>query len=143
MGHHAAKLDPLEMAERTPVPALELNYHHLSDADRSRKFFASTSFNGPEMTLDEIYQSLRKTYCGSIGIEYMHISNTEEVEWIQQRMESVHGRLNLNADKKVQILKDLIAADGLERYLGTRYVGTKKVLFGRRRFINSHDEGNY
>ncbi|AWN75672.1 2-oxoglutarate dehydrogenase E1 component [Legionella anisa] len=126
LGHHAAKLDPLEMTERSPVPALELEYHHLSDVDRNRKFFAGTTFNGPEMTLDEIYQALRETYCGSIGIEYMHISNTEEIEWLQERMESVRGRPNLDKEKKLQILKDLIAADGLERYLGTRYVGQKR-----------------
>lgn len=126
MGHHAARLDPLEMAERIPVPALELDYHHLSDVDKSRKFFAGTTFNGPEMTLDEIYQALRETYCGSIGIEYMHISDTKEIEWLQQRMESVRGRPTLDTSKKIEILKDLIAADGLERYLGTRYVGQKR-----------------
>ncbi|MBI2786950.1 MAG: 2-oxoglutarate dehydrogenase E1 component [Legionella longbeachae] len=125
-GHHAAKLDPLEMTERTPIPALELDYHHLSDVDRNRKFFAGTTFNGSEMTLDEIYQALHESYCGSIGIEYMHISDTEEIEWLQGRMESVRGRPNFDAEKKLEILKDLIAADGLERYLGTRYVGQKR-----------------
>jgi 2-oxoglutarate dehydrogenase E1 component len=126
LGHHAAKLDPLEMVARTPVPALELDYHNLSDIDKSRKFFSGTTFNGPEMTLDEIYQALRETYSGSIGIEYMHISDTEETEWLQQRMETVRGRPVLNTAKKLEILKDLIAADGLERYLGTRYVGQKR-----------------
>lgn len=126
MGHHAAKLDPLEMTERLPVPALELDYHHLSDVDRNRKFFAGTTFHGSEMTLDELYQALRETYCGSIGIEYMHISNTKETEWLQERMESVRARPTLDAEKKIEILKDLIAADGLERYLGTRYVGQKR-----------------
>ncbi|MGL5741171.1 MAG: 2-oxoglutarate dehydrogenase E1 component [Legionella sp.] len=126
LGHHAAQLDPLEMTERMSVPALELDYHHLSEADKSRKFFAGTTFNGPEMTLDEIYRALRETYCGSIGIEYMHISDTEETEWLQKRMESVRGRPTFSATKKLEILKDLIAADGLERYLGTRYVGQKR-----------------
>lgn len=126
LGHHAAKLDPLEMTERAPVPALDLAFHHLSNVDKTRKFFAGTSFNGPEMTLEEIYKALRETYCGSIGIEYMHISNTEETEWLQKSMESVHGKPTFTAEKKREILKDLIAADGLERYLGTRYVGQKR-----------------
>lgn len=126
LGHHAAKLDPLEMSQRLPVPALELDYHHLSEVDKNRKFFSGTSFNGPEMTLDEIQQALRETYCGSIGIEYMHISNAEEIEWLQNRMESVHGRATFDAETKRALLKDLIAADGLERYLGTRYVGQKR-----------------
>jgi len=126
LGHHAARLDPLEMIERLPVPRLELAYHHLADVDKNRKFFAGTSFNGPQLTLAEIYQALRQTYCGSIGIEYMHISDTVETTWLQNKMESVRGRPVFDATKKLEILKDLIAADGLERYLGTRYVGQKR-----------------
>lgn len=136
LGHHAAKLDPLEMAERVHVPNLELNYHHLSDADLNRSFYAGKNFNGSEMPLAEIYQALRATYCGSIGIEYMHISNNEETEWLQERMESVRGRPRFDAQKKRNILNDLIAADGLERYLGTRYVGQKRFsLEGGDAFI--------
>ena len=126
LGHHAAKLDPLEMTERLPVSSLELAYHHLDKTDKNRKFFAGTSFNGPEMSLGDIYQALRETYCGSIGIEYMHISDIKETEWLQHRMESVRGQPAFNAAKKLDILKDLIAADGLERYLGTKYVGQKR-----------------
>lgn len=135
-GHHAAKLDPLEMAERVQVPSLELNYHNLSDADLNRSFYAGKNFNGSEMPLAEIYQALRATYCGSIGIEYMHISNIEETEWLQQKLETVRGRPNFDTEKKRQILRDLIAADGLERYLGTRYVGQKRFsLEGGDAFI--------
>lgn len=125
-GHHAAKLDPLEMAERIHVPSLELGYHQLSDADMDRQFFAGKYFNGTQMPLREIYQALRDTYCGSIGIEYMHISNNEETEWLQEKLETARGRPDFNTDKKRDILDDLIAADGLERYLGTRYVGQKR-----------------
>lgn len=135
-GHHAAKLDPLQMAERVHVPNLELNYHQLSEQDLDRKFFAGRSFNGPEMTLRQILQALRDTYCRSIGIEYMHISNNEETEWLQERMESVRGRPRYADGEKLTILKDLIAADGLERYLGTRYVGQKRFsLEGGDSFI--------
>ncbi|CAM2921063.1 2-oxoglutarate dehydrogenase E1 component [Legionella worsleiensis] len=126
LGHLAADLDPLGMAERVHVSRLELAYHHLADADKNRSFFAGTSFNGPEMQLSELYKALKDTYCRTIGIEYMHISDAEEIAWLQQRMESVRGRPDFNSEKKVQILKDLIAADGLERYLGTRYVGQKR-----------------
>lgn len=126
LGHLAASLDPLEMTERPAVPNLDLNYHNLTNVDKNRKFFAGTSFNGPEMPLNEIYEALRETYCGSIGIEYMHISDTAETAWLQTKMESVRGRATFDAAKKMEILKDLIAADGLERYLGTRYVGQKR-----------------
>lgn len=126
LGHLAAQLDPLGMTERTHLSRLELAHHHLANVDMNRTFFAGTNFNGPEMSLSEIYKALHDTYCRSIGIEYMHISDNEEIEWLQHRMESVRGRPDFNADKKVSILKDLIAADGLERYLGTRYVGQKR-----------------
>ncbi|CDZ75887.1 2-oxoglutarate dehydrogenase E1 component [Legionella massiliensis] len=135
-GHHAAKLDPLGMAERMHVPSLELAYHQLSEADMGRKFFAGKSFNGAQMSLRDIYQALRDTYCGSIGIEYMHISDNAETEWLQEKMESVRGRPTFDANRKRTILNDLIAADGLERYLGTRYVGQKRFsLEGGDAFI--------
>jgi len=126
LGHQAAKLDPLEMTVRAPVPALELAYHHLSNADLDHTFFAGDTFAKEQMTLREINETLRQTYCGSIGIEYMHIANEEETQWLQHKLESSKGRAVFDADKKRQILKDLIAADGLERYLGTRYVGQKR-----------------
>jgi len=136
LGHHAAKLDPLGITERMHVPNLELDYHQLSAKDLDQKFYSGTSFNGPELTLKEIRKALEDTYCGSIGIEYMHISNNEETQWLQNRMESVHGKPEFDKKKKIAILKDLIAADGLERYLGTRYVGQKRFsLEGGDSFI--------
>jgi 2-oxoglutarate dehydrogenase E1 component len=126
LGHHAARLDPLDMIVRTPTPGLALSYHHLSDADLDRVFFAGKTFPKPQMTLREIVQVLRETYCGSIGIEYMHIASAEEMQWLQQTLESVKGVAHFDANKKRQILEELIAADGLERYLGTRYVGQKR-----------------
>jgi 2-oxoglutarate dehydrogenase E1 component len=126
LGHLAAKLDPLGMTQRPAVPHLDLAYHQLAHVDRNRKFFAGTSFNGPEIPLGEIYNALCETYCGSIGIEYMHLSALQEITWLQNKMESVRGRATFDVAKKKEILKDLIAADGLERYLGTRYVGQKR-----------------
>src|SRR3990167_3551348 len=125
-GHHAAKLDPLEMTARLVVPSLELNYHQLESADLDRYFFAGKYFNPGLISLKEIYQALRQTYCGSIGIEYMHISNNEETEWLQEKMESVRSDPAMSTNMQLTILKHLIAADGLERYLGTRYVGQKR-----------------
>ncbi|KTD28047.1 MULTISPECIES: 2-oxoglutarate dehydrogenase E1 component [Legionella] len=135
-GHHAAKLDPLDMAERIQTPSLELAYHQLSEEDMDRPFYAGKYFNGAEMPLREILQALRDTYCGSIGIEYMHISDNSETEWLRQKMETARGRPQFDSKKKLEILKDLIAADGLERYLGTRYVGQKRFsLEGGDAFI--------
>ena len=126
LGHHAAKLDPLEMTQRMHVPSLDLSYHDLSDADLDQPFFVGKSFANEQMSLREMVQVLQDTYCGSIGIEYMHISNDAEIQWLQQTLESVRGRPLYNAEKKREILAELVAADGLERYLGTRYVGQKR-----------------
>ena len=125
-GHLAAKLDPLEMTERPPVPGLELSYYDLSDADLSHVFAAGENFSGKPLPLSEIEQALRETYSSSIGIEYMHIAHSEETEWLQQKVESVRSKPAFSPAQKLKILEELIAADGLERYLGTRYVGQKR-----------------
>lgn len=126
LGHHAAKLDPLGMTKRTPVPGLELAYHDLTDADLDHTFFAGKTFAKEQMPLRDIVQVLRDTYCGSIGIEYMHIAHDDEIQWLQRTLESVKGKAHFSAEKKQEVLEELIAADGLERYLGTRYVGQKR-----------------
>ena len=125
-GHLQANLDPLGMAARRTHPSLDPHYYHLGDADRSQVFSAGPYLTQQPLTLAEIERSLQATYCGSIGIQYMHLSNQDEIAWIQQYFESNHGRPQFQTEQKIKILKDLIAADGLERYLGTRYVGQKR-----------------
>jgi 2-oxoglutarate dehydrogenase E1 component len=125
-GHHAAKLDPLNLAKRHKIPSLDLAYHGLNIQDRNSKFFAGDHFVPHTMTLSEIEQALIETYAGSIGIEYMHISDQAEVSWLQQRMEGNRGRGKFTPEQQQDLLKNLIASDGLERYLGTRYVGQKR-----------------
>ncbi len=126
MGHHLARLDPLELTDRKSIPALELSYHQLSDVDLDRSFFAGITFSDVPMPLREIVTILQETYCGHIGIEYMHIDNSEEIAWIQQTLESTRGRVPMDSTTKLSLLSELITADGLERYLGTRYVGQKR-----------------
>lgn len=125
-GHQAAQLDPLEMAERVQAPALDLSYHHLHQEDMTKTFFVGDSFGHENMPLSEIYKALRETYSGTMGIEYMHIPHGEETQWLQSKLEAVRGKPHLDVAAKKQLLEDLIAADGLERYLGTRYVGQKR-----------------
>lgn len=126
LGHLKAQLDPLQMMDIPAVSGLNLADHNLTDADKGRTFRVGTYFNGTQMSLGDIYKALADTYCGSIGIEYMHMSKQDEIVWLQQKMESARGRPQYDTSKKLSILKDLIAADGLERYLGTRYVGQKR-----------------
>ncbi|WP_458788376.1 hypothetical protein, partial [Vallitalea sediminicola] len=68
-----------------------------------------------------LYKALRNTYCGSIGAEYMHMTATDEKRWLQQRLESVQSKAALSVDQKTELLQGLIAADGLEKYLGAKF----------------------
>lgn len=135
-GHLEAELDPLGLVRHKKVPSLELAYHHLTTEDLAQSFYVGAYFDKGSMMLKDLVSALRQTYCGSIGIEYMYIANTEELEWLQKIMESTKGRPHFSAEKKKSILSDLVAADGLERYLGTRYVGQKRFsLEGGDAFI--------
>ncbi len=125
-GHHFANLDPLNMAEKLVVPSLDPAYHELSAADNEQLFNAGDFFSKVQLPLSEIHKLLIETYCGNIGMQYMHIASTEETRWLQERFETVRGRATFSPEKKCEILKELVAADGLEKYLATRYVGQKR-----------------
>lgn len=125
-GHHNANLDPLGMAEKLVVPSLDPKYHELTEADREQLFNAGDFLSKVSLPLAKIHDLLLETYCGNIGMQYMHIAKTEETRWLQERFETIHGRAKFSSETKLEILKDLIAADGLEKYLATRYVGQKR-----------------
>ncbi len=127
-GHLHADIDPLGLRRNVQNATLELSYYGFTDADLNTTFDTGTfkSLNKSSATLSEIYQGLRKTYCGSIGIEYMHIAELSEVKWIQQRMEEQWPHFTPTTDEKLRILDRLIVADGLEKYLGFKYVGQKR-----------------
>ncbi len=125
-GHLAAHLDPLDMMQQMPVTGLDLSSHGLSDADLSRSFQVDFGGQSTSMSLQALFGALKETYCGTIGIEYMHVINPLEKAWFQSRFEALRGRMHYSSEEKLHILDALIAADGLERYLGTRYVGQKR-----------------
>jgi 2-oxoglutarate dehydrogenase E1 component len=127
LGSRYSQLDPLKRLERTPVPELELSYYGLTDADMDREFSPGSwqGANGP-MKLRDIVAAVKKTYCGTIGIEYMYISNTQEKRWIQKRFEGTQSTPSFSAEEKRHILERLTASETLERYLHTRYVGQKR-----------------
>jgi 2-oxoglutarate dehydrogenase E1 component len=140
-GHQIARTNPLKNSHEQNVPELNLSFHDLSEADFNT-VFETGSLAGPEtLTLGEIYQKIRETYCGSIGSEYMHIMETAEKRWIQQRIELSRGRIKLTFDEKINILQQLTNAEGLEKYLHTRYVGQKRFsLEGGESLIPLLDE---
>ncbi|ARN20705.1 2-oxoglutarate dehydrogenase E1 component [Piscinibacter gummiphilus] len=143
LGSRWADLDPLKRQERPKIPELEPAFYDLSEADMDLSFSATNTYfsTAENMTLREIVQALRETYCGSIGAEYMHITDPAEKRWWQQRLESIRSKPSFKPEEKVNILERLTAAEGLERYLHTKYVGQKRFsLEGGESFIASMDE---
>lgn len=142
VGARWADLDPLKRAERDHIPELELSFYGFTDADLETVFNTSNTFFGKEtMSLRELLNSLRETYCGTIGAEYMYITDQSQKRWWQERLEATRTKPVFNADKKKHILDRLTAAEGLERFLHTKYVGQKRFsLEGGESFIASMDE---
>jgi 2-oxoglutarate dehydrogenase E1 component len=125
-GHRQANLDPLNQYYRPHVQELDPAYHGLNESDMGQ-IFNTGSLHGPEeTTLAEILNIVRSTYCGTIGAEYMHIVETAQKRWIQQRLESTLGKPNYDHEKKRHLLGRVIAAGALEEYLHTKYVGQKR-----------------
>ena len=144
LGSRWADLDPLKRTERPKIPELEPAFYDLTECRHGhhvQRHATPTSARPSSMTLREIVQALRETYCGTIGAEYMHITDPAEKRWWQQRLESIRSKPNFSAEKKKHILDRLTAAEGLERYLHTKYVGQKRFsLEGGESFIASMDE---
>jgi 2-oxoglutarate dehydrogenase E1 component len=141
-GHQHAKLDPLNLMERETVPDLDLGFHGLSQADLDVTFQTGSLFIGQEEAkLKEIVDALELTYCGTVGSEYMHIVNTVEQRWFQQRLESVRAHPKFGDEVKLHLLERLTAGEGLEKYLGSRYPGVKRFgLEGGESLIPLMDE---
>jgi len=126
-GHQNANLDPLGLWQRDKVSDLQLSHHDLSENDFDKSYHVGSFAVGQDsMKLAELYNTLKRTYCGSIGAEYMHITSTAEKRWIQNRLESVQSHAKLSVEEKTEIFKGLVAADGLEKYLGAKFPGAKR-----------------
>ena len=140
-GHQQATLDPLNQHERRSVRELDPAFHNLTDADMDR-IFNTGSLSAPnEISLQEILRIVRTTYCGNIGVEYMHINETEQKRWIQHRLEEPLATPTFGETKKRRILNRLIAAQSLEEYLHTKYAGQKRFsLEGGESLIPLLDE---
>jgi len=126
LGVRHANLDPLKRQEPAPVQELDPAHYGLGMADMD-SVFNTGSFVGPaQASLRDVLAALRQTCCGSIGLEYMHISDVEQKRWLQSRFESVRSTPNWSADEKRRILEKLTAAEVFEKYLHTRFVGQKR-----------------
>ncbi len=142
LGSRWAELDPLKRQERPQIPELEPSFYDLTEADMDILFSASNTYFGQEqMTLRDIVKSLRQTYCGTIGAEFMYIADPAQKRWLQERLESSRSLPSFDTARKLHILDRLTAAEGLERYLHTKYVGQKRFsLEGGESFIAALEE---
>ena len=137
-----ADLDPLKRAERPNIPELEPSFYGFTDADMETVFNTSNTFFGKDtMSLRDLLNALRETYCGTIGAEFMYITDQGQKRWWQQKLESARTNPQLGAEQKIHVLERLTAAEGLERFLHTKYVGQKRFsLEGGESFIVAMDE---
>ncbi|MFL6676270.1 MAG: thiamine pyrophosphate-dependent enzyme, partial [Massilia sp.] len=142
LGSQWANLDPLQRQERPSLPELEPAFYGFTEADLDTVFNISNTYFGQEnASLRDLLSMLRDTYCRSIGAEIMYVSDPTEKRWLQEKLESIRSTPTFTAEKKKHILDRLTAAEGLERYLHTKYVGAKRFsLEGGESFIASMDE---
>ncbi|HVL56223.1 MAG TPA: 2-oxoglutarate dehydrogenase E1 component [Burkholderiaceae bacterium] len=142
LGSRHADLDPLKRQERPHIPELEPAFYDFTEGDHANIYSAANTFFGFESApLREILRALRDTYCGTIGAEFMHITDPAQKRWLQEKLESTRAKPTYTAERKRRILERLTAAEGLERFLHTKYVGQKRFsLEGGESFIASIDE---
>lgn len=141
-GHKQAHVNPLEPEKTKLLAELDIAFHGLSELDLNTQFDTGTLHNTPEqLALKDILPILKETYCSSIGVEYMHISDTEMRSWVRRRMEGPRAHLNLEPEQKQWLLKLLTAAEGIENHLHRTYVGQKRFsLEGGESLIPMLDE---
>jgi 2-oxoglutarate dehydrogenase E1 component len=127
-GHLIAHIDPLGLQQRPRPRVLDLDYARLSEADLDTEFFTASrnEWIAKRATLREIIARLEAIYCGHIGAEFAHISDTEERLWLQDEFQLGRMQFRFPVEERRNLLWQLTAAEGLERYLHTRYVGQKR-----------------
>ncbi len=125
-GHLLADLDPLGLHEYDKNDELDYRSYGFTEADLDRRIFIDGVLGLEFPTLREIMARVEETYCGTIGVEYMHMSGTAEKQWIQERIEEAHNRTEFTQRGKAAILERLTEAEGFENYLNVKYPGAKR-----------------
>jgi 2-oxoglutarate dehydrogenase E1 component len=143
LGSRWSDLDPLKHIDRPDIPELEPSFYGLTEADLDQVVAATNTYftTDSTMTLRQILKALKDTYCRSVGAEFMHISDPVIKRWVQQRLESTLSAPTVTTERKRHVLQQLTEAEGLERFLHTKYVGQKRFsLEGGESFIAAMDE---
>jgi len=125
-GHLIANLDPLGLGGEKHHPELDPATYGFTEADYDRDIFVDGVLGLETATLREMLTVIKQTYCGSVGVEFMHIQYPDQKSWIQQRVEQTRNQPDLSGEERVQILRDLYASEGFERFLHIKYTGTKR-----------------
>ncbi|MDA8420888.1 MAG: 2-oxoglutarate dehydrogenase E1 component [Pseudomonadota bacterium] len=125
-GHQCARLDPLEMTPMPDVPELYPAHHGLTEADMETEFDTGSLVGPGKARLRDILDVLQRTYCRAVGAEYMYITDTAEKRWIQHRLESAQGAVTFSGEVRQRLFDRVTAAEGLEHFLHTKYVGQKR-----------------
>ena len=140
-GHQVADIDPIRLRDKPKIPDLDPAYHNLGPDDMDLVFHTGSLYAPDRMPLREIISMVEQVYCGPVGSEYMHITNTQEKRWIQKRLEGYRAIPELDNQDRRWLLSLLTAAEGIEKYLHQRYVGQKRFsLEGGEALIPLLDE---
>ncbi|HET7335023.1 MAG TPA: thiamine pyrophosphate-dependent enzyme, partial [Rhizomicrobium sp.] len=126
IGHLAADLDPLKLAEKHPLPQLEPSFYGFHDEQMDVPVYLDGVLGLETATPAQMVEILQRTYCGHIGYEFMHINDPEQKDWLQRRIEGSDKEVGFTPEGKKAILNKLIEAEGFEKFSGLRFLGTKR-----------------
>jgi len=125
-GHLVADLDPLGMRKEEPHPELDPKSYGFTEADMDRPIFIDNVLGLEVATLRQIVEVLQRTYCGTFALQFMHISDPEQVAWLKERIEGYGKEIQFTQQGRRAILNKLVEAEGFEKFLHVKYMGTKR-----------------
>ncbi|ROU01162.1 2-oxoglutarate dehydrogenase E1 component [Histidinibacterium lentulum] len=125
-GHLVADLDPLGMRQETPHPELDPRSYGFAEADMDRPIFIDKVLGLEHATMREILEIVKRTYCGTFALQYMHISDPEQAAWLKERIEGYGKEIKFTQNGRKAILNKLVEAEGFEKFLHVKYMGTKR-----------------
>ena len=125
-GNLVADLDPLDMRDKTPHPELDPRSYGFTDADMDRPIFIDNVLGLEIASMREIVDIVKRTYCGTFALQYMHISNPDEAGWLKERIEGYGNEIQFTREGRKAILNKLVEAEGFEKFLHVKYMGVKR-----------------
>ena len=125
-GHLIADIDPLGMRDQTPHPELDPRSYGFTDADMDRPIFIDNVLGLQMASMRQIMEIVKRTYCGTFALQYMHISDPEQSSWLKERIEGYGKEIAFTREGRKAILNKLVEAEGFEKFLHVKYMGTKR-----------------